>query len=117
MGVTLIDRSAYRIELTDAGRVFAAEVGRILGEVRNAVLVAKRAARSAAGQVRVGFTAYASLNPDEVRTEVAHDLLAGHDGHAAADVNRGETLHQLNRDCKPWTLPYIRARASYNEQG
>jgi DNA-binding transcriptional LysR family regulator len=63
MGVTLIDRSAYRIELTDAGRAFAAEVGRILGEVRNAVLVAKRAARSAAGQVRVGFTASASFNP------------------------------------------------------
>jgi DNA-binding transcriptional LysR family regulator len=63
MGVTLIDRSAYRIELTDAGRAFAAEVARILGDVRNAVLVAKRAARSAAGQVRVGFTASASFNP------------------------------------------------------
>ena len=63
MGVTLIDRSAYRIELTEAGRAFAGEVGRILGEVRNAVLVAKRAARSAAGQVRVGFTASASFNP------------------------------------------------------
>jgi DNA-binding transcriptional LysR family regulator len=63
MGVTLIDRSAYRIGLTEAGRAFAAEVARILGEVRNAVLVAKRAARSAAGQVRVGFTASASFNP------------------------------------------------------
>lgn len=68
MGVTLIDRSAYRIELTEAGRVFAAEVARILGEVRNAVLVAKRAARSAAGQVRVGFTASASFNPLVTRT-------------------------------------------------
>jgi DNA-binding transcriptional LysR family regulator len=63
MGVTLFDRSAYRIELTAAGRAFAAEVGRILGDVRNAVLVAKRAARSAAGQVRVGFTGSASFNP------------------------------------------------------
>jgi len=63
MGVTLIDRSAYRIELTEAGRAFAAEVARILGDVRNAVLVAKRAARSAAGHVRVGFTASASFNP------------------------------------------------------
>jgi len=63
IGVTLIDRSAYRIELTEAGRAFAAEVGRILGDVRNAVLVAKRTARSAAGQVRVGFTASASFNP------------------------------------------------------
>jgi DNA-binding transcriptional LysR family regulator len=63
IGVTLFDRSAYRIELTDAGRAFAAEVARILGDVRNAVLIAKRAARSSAGQVRVGFTESASFNP------------------------------------------------------
>lgn len=61
--VTLIDRSEYRIRLTAAGRAFAAEATRILGDVRNAVLVAKRAARSAAGQVRVGFTESASFNP------------------------------------------------------
>lgn len=63
LGVTLVDRSAYRIRLTDAGRAFAAEVRRILGDVRNAVLIAKRAARSGAGQVRVGFTESASFNP------------------------------------------------------
>jgi DNA-binding transcriptional LysR family regulator len=63
LGVILIDRSAYRINLTDAGRAFAAEVARILGDVRNAVLIAKRAARSAAGHVRVGFTESASFNP------------------------------------------------------
>src|SRR5580658_4940638 len=63
LGVTLIDRSAYRISLTEAGRAFAAEVARILGDVRDAVLIAKRAARSSAGQVRVGFTASASFNP------------------------------------------------------
>jgi DNA-binding transcriptional LysR family regulator len=63
IGVRLIDRSAYRIELTDAGRAFAAEVARILGDVRNAVLAAQRVARNAAGQVRVGFTASASFNP------------------------------------------------------
>jgi len=63
LGVTLIDRSAYRICLTQAGRAFAAEATRILGDVRNAVLVAKRAARSAVGQVRVGFTESASFNP------------------------------------------------------
>jgi DNA-binding transcriptional LysR family regulator len=61
--VTLFDRSAYRIGLTEAGRAFAAEVGRILGDVRNAVLIAKRAARGGAGQVRVGFTESASFNP------------------------------------------------------
>jgi DNA-binding transcriptional LysR family regulator len=63
LGVTLFDRSAYRIALTDAGRAFAAEVARILGDVRNAVLIAKRAARGGAGQVRVGFTESASFNP------------------------------------------------------
>jgi DNA-binding transcriptional LysR family regulator len=63
MGVTLIDMSAYRIGLTPAGRTFAAEVARILGDVRHAVLNAKRAARGAAGQVRVGFTESASFNP------------------------------------------------------
>jgi DNA-binding transcriptional LysR family regulator len=63
MGVTLFDRSAYRIELTEAGKAFAAEVGRILGDVRNAVLIAKRVASGATGQVRVGFTESASFNP------------------------------------------------------
>ena len=63
LGVILIDRSTYRISLTEAGRAFAAEVARILGDVRHAVLVAKRAARSAAGHVRVGFTESASFNP------------------------------------------------------
>jgi len=63
LGVTLIDRSAYRIRLTHAGQAFAAEATRILGDVRNAVLIAKRAARSAVGQVRVGFTESASFNP------------------------------------------------------
>ena len=63
LGVTLFDRSSYRIQLTEGGRAFAAEVERILGEVRNAVLIAKRAARAAVGQVRVGFTESASFNP------------------------------------------------------
>jgi DNA-binding transcriptional LysR family regulator len=63
LGVMLFDRSSYRIELTDAGRAFAAEVERILGDVRNAVLSAKRASRAAVGQVRVGFTESASFNP------------------------------------------------------
>jgi DNA-binding transcriptional LysR family regulator len=63
IGVALIDRSAYRIELTRAGTVFAAEVARILGEVRNAVLLAKRSARGSVERVRVGFTESASFNP------------------------------------------------------
>ena len=63
LGVTLIDRSAYRIALTDAGQVFAAEAARILGEVRNAARLARSATRGALGRVRVGFTESASFNP------------------------------------------------------
>lgn len=63
LGVALIDRSAYRIALTDAGQVFAGEAARILGEVRNAARLACSAARGATGRVRVGFTESASFNP------------------------------------------------------
>ncbi|HEV7136480.1 MAG TPA: LysR family transcriptional regulator [Steroidobacteraceae bacterium] len=63
LGVALLDRSAYRIELTDAGRVFATEAARILGDARSAVQAARRAATGATGRVRVGFTESASFNP------------------------------------------------------
>ncbi|MBS0421123.1 MAG: LysR family transcriptional regulator [Proteobacteria bacterium] len=63
MGVTLFDRTGYRVELTDAGRSFMPQVMRILGDVRNAVAIAQRAAAGEVGQVRVGFTESASFNP------------------------------------------------------
>ncbi len=63
LGVTLIDRSAYRIALTDAGRVFAGEAARILDAVRDAAGLVRSAARGARGRVRVGFTESASFNP------------------------------------------------------
>ena len=63
MGVALFDRSGYRVELTDAGRSFVPQVARILADVRNAVLIAKRAAVGEVGHVRVGFTESASFNP------------------------------------------------------
>ena len=53
MGVTLFDRSGYRVELTDAGKSFVPQVARILADVRNAVLIAKRAA---AGEVVAPLT-------------------------------------------------------------
>lgn len=62
LGVTLLDRSAYRIELTDAGRMFAAEAARILGDARSAMQAARRAATGVTGRVRVGFTESASFN-------------------------------------------------------
>lgn len=62
LGVALIDRSGYRIRLTDAGQLFAREAGRILEEVRRAVQMARTAASGASGRVRVGFTESASFN-------------------------------------------------------
>jgi DNA-binding transcriptional LysR family regulator len=63
MGVTLFDRTGYRVELTDAGRSFVPQVARILADVRNAVLIAKQAAAGEVGHVRIGFTESASFNP------------------------------------------------------
>ena len=63
MGVALFDRTGYRVELTDAGKSFVPQVARILADVRNAVLIAKRAALGDVGHVRVGFTESASFNP------------------------------------------------------
>jgi len=62
IGLQLFDRSKYRIQLTDAGRAFACEVKRILGELGSAVRSAQRAARGTTGQVRVGFTESASFS-------------------------------------------------------
>ena len=47
MGVTLFDRTGYRVELTDAGHSFVPQVARILADVRNAV--AHRKARGSRG--------------------------------------------------------------------
>ncbi len=63
LGVALLDRSGYRIRLTDAGRLFALEAGRILEEVRRAQQMARAAASGTSGRVRVGFTESASFNP------------------------------------------------------
>jgi len=63
LGVSLFDRSMYRIQLTDAGKVFVSEVRRILMDVQRAVTLAQRAAAGAIGRVRVGFTESASFNP------------------------------------------------------
>ncbi len=63
LGVALLDRTGYRIRLTDAGRLFALEAGRILEEVRRAAQMARAAASGTSGRVRVGFTESASFNP------------------------------------------------------
>jgi DNA-binding transcriptional LysR family regulator len=63
MGVTLFDRTGYRVELTDAGRSFMPQVARILADVRGSIALAQRAALGDIGHVRVGFTESASFNP------------------------------------------------------
>lgn len=63
LGVALFDRSQYRISLTPAGKAFQGEVQRILGDVRGAIQVARRAAAGETGRVRVGFTESASFHP------------------------------------------------------
>ena len=50
MGVALFDRTGYRVELTDAGRSFMPQVARILADVRNAIVVAQRAAAVASAR-------------------------------------------------------------------
>ncbi|HVS77009.1 MAG TPA: LysR family transcriptional regulator [Steroidobacteraceae bacterium] len=85
LGVTLLDRSAYRIELTDAGRIFAAEAARILGDARSAVQAARRAAAGATGRVRVGFTESASFN-----SLVTSTLRSYRSDHPAVEVSLEE---------------------------
>ncbi|MEU3985588.1 LysR family transcriptional regulator [Streptomyces sp. NPDC026672] len=46
MGVTLLDRTSRRVELTDAGRVFLDECRRLLGELDAAVTRTRRAGRA-----------------------------------------------------------------------
>ncbi|HVC31145.1 MAG TPA: LysR family transcriptional regulator, partial [Steroidobacteraceae bacterium] len=85
LGVALLDRSAYRIELTDAGRIFAAEAARILGDARSAVQAARRAATGATGRVRVGFTESASFN-----SLVTSSLRRFRSGYPAVEVSLEE---------------------------
>ena len=85
LGVALLDRSAYRIELTDAGRIFATEAARILGDARSAVQAARRAATGASGRVRVGFTESASFN-----SLVTSTLRGFRSGYPAVEVSLEE---------------------------
>lgn len=58
----LLRRSNRRVELTEAGRVFLAEARAILAQTERAVDLAQRAARGEAGELRIGFTASATLS-------------------------------------------------------
>lgn len=56
LGVELFTRSAQRVGLTEAGRVFLAEVAPVLARLRHAVEATRRAASGEAGHLAIGVT-------------------------------------------------------------
>jgi DNA-binding transcriptional LysR family regulator len=58
--VTLLDRSRRKLRLTPAGKVFAADVRRILMQVERATQTAQRAARGEIGRLAIGYVASAA---------------------------------------------------------
>ncbi len=63
MGVLLFHRQPYGAELTEAGHTFYVEVKKILTDTEDAVSAAKRAALGETGELNLGFTGTAGLNP------------------------------------------------------
>jgi DNA-binding transcriptional LysR family regulator len=55
VGVRLVDRGPHRVALTDAGEVFRDEARRLLGELSDAVELAREVGDGQAGVVNVGF--------------------------------------------------------------
>lgn len=55
VGVRLVDRGPHRVALTDAGEVFRDEARRLLGQLRDAVEMAREVGNGHTGTVRVGF--------------------------------------------------------------
>jgi DNA-binding transcriptional LysR family regulator len=55
VGVRLVDRGPHQVALTPAGAVFRVEAVRLLGELRDAVDLAREVGAGQAGTVRVGF--------------------------------------------------------------
>lgn len=58
-GVTLLDRTKRRVELTAAGQIFLEQSRKILAQAEQAVLAARRAARGQTGKLVVGFVSSA----------------------------------------------------------
>ena len=56
LGVTLLDRTARKIQLTDAGRVFLRDATAILAQAEAATQRAKRAERGEVGHLTIGYT-------------------------------------------------------------
>lgn len=66
LGVTLLNRTQRRIELTDAGQVFLDKARQVLAAADSAIVETQRAQRGQIGKLAVGFfeqTAYTMLPP------------------------------------------------------
>jgi len=69
LGITLVHRTSRKVELTAAGDVFARGSKRLLDELNELVLDAKRTASGTVGHLRIGFvgTAMLALIPEVVQ--------------------------------------------------
>lgn len=56
IGVSLLERTRRKVELTEAGRAFLPAARRILDDTEQAVRLAQRAAQGEVGELRIGFT-------------------------------------------------------------
>ncbi len=56
LGAALFERTRRRVQLTDVGRSFLPAARRVIDEAHSAVNIARRAAKGAVGEIRVGFT-------------------------------------------------------------
>ncbi|MEB3766731.1 LysR family transcriptional regulator [Acinetobacter sp. MD2] len=63
VGALLFDRTAHGIELTEAGHAFLNAVKPIQQRAVEAIEIARRVANGEEGQLKVGFTGTAALNP------------------------------------------------------
>jgi DNA-binding transcriptional LysR family regulator len=62
LGVTLLDRTKRRVELTAAGRTFLADARRVLGQAERAMRTAQQASRGEIGHLAIGFVPSADLD-------------------------------------------------------
>lgn len=63
IGARLFDRTTRSVQLTEVGRVFLPEAQGVLAAAERASSLAKRAARGALGDLRVGFASAAGFSP------------------------------------------------------
>jgi DNA-binding transcriptional LysR family regulator len=63
LDIKLVDRTKHRVELTRAGEVFLAEARLTLSQAQRTRKLASQLASESIGEVRVGFTLSAALNP------------------------------------------------------